>query len=294
MKIRKAIIPVAGMGTRFLPATKAQPKEMLALVDKPIIQYIVEEAVAAGIEQIIFVTSSSKRSIEDHFDANFELEYRLKEKGKLKELKTIQDISNLASFVFVRQKEPKGDGHAILQAKDIVGDEPCAVMFGEEIVDSPDKPCIGQLMEIYEKYDAPVIAVERIPQEDLHRYGVIDGEKVSDRTHKMTDWVEKPAPGEAPTDLIFTGKSVITPEVMQLLENAPAGKDGEIRLADAFKQLLENKRPLYAYEFEGRRYDCGNKTQFLIASVDYGLKDKEANKDGRFADYIKKRAAELS
>ncbi|OGM00668.1 UTP--glucose-1-phosphate uridylyltransferase [Candidatus Uhrbacteria bacterium RIFOXYC2_FULL_47_19] len=292
MKIRKAIIPVAGMGTRFLPATKAQPKEMLALVDKPIIQYIVEEAVAAGIEQIIFVTSSSKRSIEDHFDTNFELEYRLKEKGKLKELKSVQDISNLASFVFVRQKEPRGDGHAILQAKDLISDEPCAVMFGEEIVDS-DKPCIGQLMKVYEKYDAPVIAVERMPQEDLHCYGVIDGKKIEERTHKMTAFVEKPEPGEAPTDLIFTGKAVITPEVMKILENAPAGKDGEIRLADAFQQLLKKKGDLYAYEFEGRRYDCGNKTQFLIASVDYGLKDPEVNKNNRFTEYIKKRAAEL-
>ncbi|MFH2063446.1 MAG: UTP--glucose-1-phosphate uridylyltransferase GalU [bacterium] len=293
MKIRKAIIPVAGMGTRFLPATKAQPKEMLALVDKPIIQYIVEEAVAAGIEQIIFVTSSSKRSIEDHFDTNYELEHRLEEKGKTKELDMIRKISNLASFAFVRQKEPKGDGHAILQAKDLIGDDPCAVLFGEEIIDSPGNPCIGQLMKVYEKYGAPAIAVERMPQEELHRYGVIDSEKIDERTHKITGFVEKPEPGEAPTDLVAVGKYIVTPELMKILETAPAGKDGEIRLADAFQQLLKSNGDLYAYEFEGRRYDCGNKTQFLIASVDYGLKDPEVNKDGKFAEYIRRRAAEL-
>ncbi|MBU1029302.1 UTP--glucose-1-phosphate uridylyltransferase GalU [Patescibacteria group bacterium] len=291
MKIRKAIIPVAGMGTRFLPATKAQPKEMLSLVDKPVIQYIVEEAVAAGIEQVIFITSQTKRALEDHFDTNFELETRLKEKGKTKELDEVRAVSNLANFIYIRQKEPRGDGHAILQAKDLIGDEPCAVLFGDDIVDH-EKPCIAQLMEVYEKYRDPVIAVQHIPKKDISSYGVIDGKQMNDRTYEVVGFVEKPKPEEAPSDLAVIGKYIITPEVMAALENAPAGKDGEIRLADAFQSLL-GKRSIYAYNFEGTRYDCGNKLQFLIASVDYGLKHAEVNKDGKFSDFIKKRAAEL-
>ncbi|MFH1047923.1 MAG: UTP--glucose-1-phosphate uridylyltransferase GalU [Patescibacteria group bacterium] len=291
MKIRKAIIPVAGMGTRFLPATKAQPKEMLSLVDKPVIQYIVEEAVAAGIEQIIFITSQTKRALEDHFDTNFELETRLKEKGKNKELAEVQAISTLANFIYIRQKEPRGDGHAILQAKDIVGDEPCAVLFGDDIVDH-DVPCIGQLMKIYEKYRDPVIAVQRIPKQDISGYGVIAGTELGERTHEVTGFVEKPKPEEAPSDLAVIGKYIITPEVFEELEKEPAGKDNEIRLADAFIALL-GKRSVYAYEFEGTRYDCGNKMQFLTAAVDFGLKHSEVNGDGKFADFIKQRAASL-
>jgi UTP--glucose-1-phosphate uridylyltransferase len=291
MKIRKAIIPVAGMGTRFLPATKAQPKEMLTLVDKPVIQYIVEEAVAAGIEQIIFITSQTKRALEDHFDTNFELETRLQEKGKTKELEEVRAVSNLANFIYIRQKEPRGDGHAILQAKEIIGQEPCAVLFGDDLVDS-EVPCIKQLMDVYETQHAPVIAAYRIPKKDISQYGVMATIDKGNGIHEVTDFVEKPQPDEAPSDLAVIGKYIITPEVFTELEKEPLGKGGEIRLADAFIALL-GKQPIYACEFEGTRYDCGNKMQFLIASVDYGLKHNEANKDGKFAEFIKTRAASL-
>jgi len=291
MTIKKAIIPVAGMGTRFLPATKAQPKEMLSLVDKPVIQYIVEEAVAAGIEQVIFITSQTKRALEDHFDTNFELETRLKEKGKTKVLEQVQSVSKLAKFVYIRQMEPRGDGHAILHAKDLVGDEPVAVLFGDDLVDH-DVPCIKQLMNIYEKYRDPVIALNRIPKKNISQYGVIGGKDMGDRTHEITSFVEKPAPEEAPSDLAVIGKYIITPEVFEELEKEPAGKGGEIRLADAFINLLK-RRSIYGYEFEGTRYDCGNKREFLKAQIDFGLRHDEVNGDGKFADFIKERAASL-
>jgi UTP--glucose-1-phosphate uridylyltransferase len=291
MTIRKAIIPVAGMGTRFLPATKAQPKEMLTLVDKPVIQYIVEEAVAAGIEQIIFITSQTKRAIEDHFDTNFELETRLKEKGKEAQLKQVQEISQMASFVYIRQKEPRGDGHAILHAKDLVGDEPVAVLFGDDLVDN-EVPCIKQLIDVYEKYRDPVIAVQQIPKKEISGYGVIAGHDMGNRLHEVTGFVEKPKPEEAPSNLAVIGKYIITPEVFAELEKEPAGKDNEIRLADAFINLI-GKRSIYAHEFEGTRYDCGNKLGFLQASIDFGLKHPEVNGDGRFTQLIKDRAESL-
>lgn len=292
MKIRKAIIPVAGMGTRFLPATKAQPKEMLTLVDKPVIQYIVEEAVEAGIEQIIFITSQTKRAIEDHFDTNYELEHRLAEKGKTKLLEQIRDVTKLASFVYIRQLEPKGDGHAILHAKDLVGDdEPVAVLFGDDIVDAK-VPCIGQLMKVYERYRDPVIAVQRIPKEEISNYGVVDAVETAKRTYEVKGFVEKPSPEEAPSDLAVIGKYIITPEVFRALEVAKPSKGGEIRLADAFRALI-GERSIYAYDFEGTRYDCGNKMQFLVAAVDYGLKHAEVNGDGKFADFIRERARTL-
>jgi len=290
-KIKKAIIPAAGLGTRFLPATIAQPKEMLIVVDKPVIQYIVEEAVSAGIEQIVFIVSQTKRAIEDHFDTNYELEHRLEDKGKLKELEQVRAVNRLASFVYIRQPEPKGDGHAILQARDIIGDEPCAVLFGDDIVDS-EVPCIGQLIKIYEERGGPVIAVQHIPKEEISGYGVIDGKQIDERTYEVTGFVEKPSPEEAPTDLAVIGKYIITPEVMKALETAPPGKGGEIRLADAFQAML-GKNPVYAHDFQGTRYDCGNKMQFLVAAVDYGLKHAEVNKDGKFAEFIRKRAESL-
>jgi UTP--glucose-1-phosphate uridylyltransferase len=286
MRIRKAIIPVAGFGTRFLPATKAQPKEMLTLVDKPVIQYIVEEAVAAGIEQIIFVTSQTKRAIEDHFDRNFELEYRLAEKKKEKALAEVMAISDLAKFVYIRQQNPKGDGHAILLAKELIGDEPCAVMYGDDVVDA-EVPCIGQLIALHEKYLDPIMAVLRVPKKDISKYGVIKGTKLNERTYEVTDMVEKPDPKDAPSDLAIIGRYVITPEVFAALERAKPSPDGEIRLIDAFR-ALKGKRSMYAHAFAGTRYDCGNKLQFLIAAVDYGLKHRELSPE--FGAFLKSRA----
>ncbi len=292
MKIRKAIIPVAGLGTRFLPATKAQPKEMLTLVDKPVIQYIVEDAVAAGIEQIIFVTSQTKRAIEDHFDHNFELETRLREKGKDRELAEVRHISELASFAYIRQKNPLGDGHAILMAKDFVGDEPCVVLFGDVVVQS-EVPCVEQMLRVFDRYQDPVIAVQRVPMKEVSKYGVVAGRQVADRTYEVSELVEKPKPAEAPSDLAIIGRYIITPEVFQALEKAKPSVGGEIRLIDAFR-ALKGRRSIYAYDFEGRWYDCGDKLQFLVATVDYGLQHAEVNKDGAFTSFLRNRVKELS
>lgn len=276
-KIRKAIIPVAGLGTRFLPATKAQPKEMLALVDKPVIQYIVEEAVNSGIEEIIFVTSGTKRAIEDHFDRNFELEYRLKEKGKEEELKEILKISDLARFVYVRQKTPLGDGHALLTAKDLIGDEPCAVLFGDDVIDGA-VPTIKQLIEVYEKTNSPVMAVMEVPKADLKKYGV--AKTVDDgATSRIEALVEKPDPEKAPSNLAVVGRYIITPKVFdELTKLHPAG-DGEIRLIDALNAMLQKNEAVYAHKFSGTRYDCGNKTQFLLASINFGLKHHDIGQE---------------
>lgn len=282
MKIKKAIMPVAGFGTRFLPATKAQPKEMLPIVDKPIIQYLAEEAVDAGIEEIIFVTGRGKRAIEDHFDYSFELEHNLVEKNKLDLLKEIYKLPKMAKFAFVRQPMPLGDGDAILKARHLV-DEPCAVIFGDDIVYSK-KPCIGQLMNVFEKYNDPVIALEKVPKEEVSKFGVVNAMKVSDRTFEIKDMIEKPSMEEAPSDLIIVGKYIITPEVFEELEKIKPGKDGEIRLIDALKSLLKRKA-VYGYEFEGKRYDCGSKLGFLKATVDFALKHKELN--GKFREYLK-------
>lgn len=292
MKIRKAIIPVAGLGTRFLPAAKAQPKEMLTLVDTPVIQFLVEEAVAAGIEQIIFITSQTKRAIEDHFDRNFELEYRLAQKNKKKELEEVRRISKLASFVYVRQYKPKGDGHAILMAKDLIGDEPCAVFFGDDIVDS-EVPCVKQLMNVYEKYRDPVIGVYKVPKKDIGHYGCVGGTRIDERTLEVNELVEKPKPEKAPSDLAIIGRYIITPEVLGALQKARGSVGGEIRLIDAFR-ALKGKRSMYAHEFEGMRYDCGNKLEFMIAAVDYGLKHPEVNGNGEFTAFLKRRYEELS
>ncbi len=283
MKIKKAIMPVAGFGTRFLPATKAQPKEMLPIVDKPIIQYLVEEAVAAGIEEIIFVTGRGKRAIEDHFDYSFELEQTLVEKNKLDRLKEIYKLPTLAKFAFVRQPKPLGDGDAILKARHLIGDEPCAVLFGDDIVDF-EKPCIGQLMEVFEKYGDPVMALEKIPKEEVCKFGVVQPNKISERTYEIKDLVEKPEIEKAPSNLTIVGKYIITPDVFDELEKVKPGKDGEIRLADALKSLISRKA-VYGYEFEGRRYDCGSKLGFLEATVEFALKHGELN--GRFRDYLK-------
>ncbi|MEA1936735.1 MAG: UTP--glucose-1-phosphate uridylyltransferase GalU [Patescibacteria group bacterium] len=282
-KIKKAILPVAGFGTRFLPATKAQPKEMLPIVDKPIIQYLVEEAVAAGIEEIIFVTGRGKRAIEDHFDCSFELEHTLVEKNKLNLLDDIYKIAKLAKFTFVRQPRPLGDGDAILKARHLVGNEPCAVLFGDDIVNS-EKPCIGQLIDVFEEYNSPIVALQEVPKEDVSKFGVVDAVETSKRIYKIKDLIEKPSIEKAPSNLIIVGKYVITPDVFDELENLGAGKTGEIVLADALKNLL-SKKAVYGCEFEGRRYDCGNKLGFLKATTEYALEHKEVNE--KFREYLK-------
>lgn len=289
MKIRKAIIPVAGMGTRFLPATKAQPKEMLPVVDKPVIQYIVEEAAAAGIEEVIFVTALGKQAIENHFDRNFELEYRLEQKGKTVELGLIKDIGKIAKFAFVRQAKPLGDGHALLSALPFIDQhEPVAVLFGDDIIYG-EKPAIGELFEVYEAYEKPVIALQDVPMNQVHRYGVIDGAEIKQGVFDIKKFVEKPSPEEAPSNKAFVGRCVLTPELYAILKETKPGKDGEIRLADAFSTYLAQGGSLYGAQFSGTRYDCGNKLQFIIAQIELGLKHPEVQKelkaylDGRVA-----------
>ncbi|MFH1430576.1 MAG: UTP--glucose-1-phosphate uridylyltransferase GalU [Candidatus Uhrbacteria bacterium] len=285
--IRKAIIPVAGLGTRFLPATKAQPKEMLPIVDKPIIQYIVEEAVAAGITEIIFVTAIGKRAIEDHFDRNFELEYRLEESGKKEILKRVAKIGRLASFAFVRQHKPRGDGHAILAALPFVDQhEPVAILFGDDVLQSA-QPGIGQLIETYEQYGGSVIAVTKVPKRETGKYGIVAGKRCAEHIYKVTEFVEKPEPEHAPSNLAWIARSVITPQVMALLRSVAPGKDGEIRLADAFVAALKVGEPIYAREVIGDRYDCGNPLGFLEANVAMGLAHPGLKKE--FKRFLKKK-----
>jgi UTP--glucose-1-phosphate uridylyltransferase len=279
--IRKAIIPVAGFGTRFLPASKAQPKEMLAVVDKPVVQYIVEEAVASGIQEIIFVTSIGKRALEDHFDRNFELEYRLEQKKKMKELEEIKAIGKLAKFAFVRQSKPLGDGHAVLSALPFVDpNEAVAVLFGDDIIDGKT-PALKQLIDVYEEKQAPVIALQHVPRKDVSNYGVIGGKALSKSVWSVKQFVEKPDTKDAPSNLIFIGRSILTPSLLALLPSVQAGKDGEIRLADAFAAFLKQNQALYGCVFEGTRYDCGNKLGFLKAQVELGLKHPELGKELR-------------
>jgi len=273
-KVRKAILPVAGFGTRFLPATKAQPKEMLPVVDKPVVQYLVEEAVASGIEEIIFVTGRGKRAIEDHFDISYELEDTLVEKNKQDLLETVRKISTLARFSYVRQPKPLGDGHALLCAKHLIGDdEVVAVLFGDDIVDS-NIPVIRQLIDVYEKYQDPVIALQCVPKEEVYKFGVVGSISVGDRTHEIKSFVEKPKVEESPSNLTAVGKYIITPEVFRYLEQS-RNDEGEVRLANAFVKMLHDKRPLYGYEFEGERHDCGDKFGFVKATVQFGLKHPE-------------------
>lgn len=286
MKVKTAIIPVAGMGTRFLPVTKAQPKEMLSVVDKPVIQYIVEEAVEAGIETVIFVTALGKRAIEDHFDRNFELEYQLKQKGKDSLLAEIKSVENLANFAFVRQRKPLGDGHALLSALPLVGDEPVAILFGDDIIDL-NRSAIGELIETYNRVNAPVLAVKKVARKDVFQYGVIDGQKKGKKEWLVKNFVEKPEPKETPSTEAVVGRYVITPEVFDILRTQKPGKDGEIRLADAFITYIQNGGNLYARSFEGVRYDCGNKLDFVKAQIEIGLKHPEI-KSG-LKSYLKNR-----
>jgi UTP--glucose-1-phosphate uridylyltransferase len=271
VKIKKAVIPAAGLGTRFLPATKAQPKEMLPIVDKPTIQYIVEEAISAGIESIIIITGRGKRNIEDHFDKSYELESELAKKGNSDLLSMVSDISHLVDVFYVRQKEPKGLGHAIGCARAFIGNEPFAVLLGDDIVVS-DKPAIGQLMNVYEDYGKTVLGVQRVAKSEVNKYGIVAPAIKSDdyRLHKVVDMVEKPSIEEAPSDIAILGRYIITPEIFEILEHQQPGKGGEIQLTDALKTLC-GIQGMYAYEFEGKRYDVGDKLGFLKATVEIAL-----------------------
>ncbi len=284
MKIKKAIIPAAGLGTRFLPATKAQPKEMLPIVDKPTIQYIIEEAVASGIEDIIIVTGRSKRAIEDHFDRSLELETALSKSGKDDMLQEIQGISELANIYYIRQKEAKGLGHAISCAKTFIGNEPFAVLLGDDIVYNEETPCLKQLLDVFDEYQTSILGVQTVPMEDTSKYGIVEGKQVDDGVYKVSDLVEKPAPGTTTSNIAILGRYIITPQIFELLETAQPGSGGEIQLTDALMRLGK-MQPIYAYNFKGKRYDVGDKLGFLSATVEYALR-RDDLKD-KFADYLK-------
>ena len=283
-KVRKVVIPAAGFGTRFLPATKAQPKEMLPIVDKPIIQYVVEQAVEAGIEQVIIVTGWHKRAIEDHFDRHFELEARLEKDGKDKQLEEIRRISNLANFIYLRQQEPLGNGHAVLVAKDVVGDEPFLVMWGDEFFEA-EPPAVSQLIEAYEKLNAPVIAGVRIAKNELSQYGIADISPAGGNIFKINKIVEKPEADRAPSDLATHGNYLFTPEIFEILQNIKPSQSGEIWIADAIDELIK-KRDVYAVELKNAKYyDCGSKIGYLRAVVDFALSHEDTN--GEFRHYLK-------
>lgn len=269
-QITKCIIPAAGFGTRFLPATKAQPKEMLPIVDKPVIQYLVEEAVASGIKDIIIITGRWKRSIEDHFDASFELEKTLVEKGKTKELALVEKVSNLANIAYVRQPLPRGDGDAILRAKHFIGNEPFLVLFGDDLVDGK-KPAALQLIEAYNRKNSTVIALEKVTDDKVSSYWIIEARESDEKLHTVNKFLEKPKASETDSRLGVIGKYVLSPDIFDYLEKAPAGKDWEIRLADAF-ELMRQEKDIYGLEIEWARYDTGDKLGFLKASIDFALK----------------------
>mgnify|MGYP001566826068 FL=1 len=283
-KIRKLVIPVAGLGTRFLPATKAQPKEMLPIVDKPIIQYVVEDAVKSGITDIIMVTGPSKRAVEDHFSPNYELVNLLKKQGKEDMAEEVKKISELANFIFIRQKGPYGNGTPVLCAKDIVGDEPFAVMWGDEFFFAPQKPQLKQLMEVYEKYGDPVLTAYEVDNKGTEKHGIIDALEVEDSIYQVKNIVEKPGSKKAPSRLASLGGFIFTPDIFEALENTELGKDGELWLVDAIFKLLK-KRPIYAKKIEGVYYDTGSKLGYLKANVDFALRDKKLSKD--FRDYLR-------
>ena len=275
-KVRKAVFPAAGLGTRFLPATKAQPKEMLPLVDKPIIQYVVEEAVQSGIENIIIITGRGKNAIEDHFDVSYELEKILEERGRHDLLGEVRQVSDLIHVSYVRQKEALGLGHAILMARALVGEEPFAVLLGDDIIDAP-VPCLRQMLEVYQNYPASIIAIQEVPREAISSYGIISGSPIpyngeSNRLYQLTDLVEKPSPEAAPSNLAIIGRYILEPDVFDALSSTQPGAGGEIQLTDGLRALLRNKHPIYGYRFEGKRYDAGDKLGFLIATVEFALK----------------------
>jgi UTP--glucose-1-phosphate uridylyltransferase len=276
LKVKKAIIPAAGLGTRFLPATKAQPKEMLPIVDKPTIQYIIEEAVASGIEQILIITGRNKRAIEDHFDKSVELENELENHNKKELLNLVQKVSNMADIYYIRQKEPKGLGNAISCAETFVGNEPFAVMLGDDVVDSK-VPCLKQLMDCYDEYKTSILGVQKVPKDEVYKYGIVRGMYIEDRVYKVKGLVEKPKCESAPSNIAILGRYIITPSIFEILKETVPGKDGEIQLTDALKTLAKIEA-MYAYNFEGRRYDVGDKLGFLQATVEYALKRDELKK----------------
>lgn len=287
MKVKKAVLPVAGLGTRFLPATKSSPKEMLPLIDKPLVQYVVEEALASGIEQILFVTGRGKHNIEDHFDISVELEAHLSGKGKKRELTRVRDIAEMVNIFYVRQRQALGLGHAILCARDFVGNEPFAVLLGDDIVDG-ERPCLGQLLDIFNKEGGSVLALEKVPMQNISSYGCVAADQISERTFRVTDMVEKPAPEDAPSDMAIIGRYVLTPRIFDILMSQKPGKGGEIQLTDAILKLSREEK-VFGCLFEGLRHDCGDKLGFLKATVDMALKRKEFSAE--FEAYLRQRLA---
>lgn len=283
MLVKKAVIPAAGLGTRFLPATKAQPKEMLPIVDKPTLQYIIEEAIESGIEDILIITGRNKKSIEDHFDKSVELELELEKKGNTELLEEVSKISNMVNIHYIRQKEPLGLGHAIYYAKSFIGDEPFAVLLGDDIVNSKTKPCLKQLIDMYDEHKATILGVQEVAKEDVNKYGIVSGNKIKDGLYEVKDLVEKPNIDEAPTNVAILGRYIIAPEIFHILETTKPGAGGEIQLTDALKELAKQQK-MYAYTFEGKRYDVGNKLGFLQATVEFAL-EREDLKDG-FKEYL--------
>lgn len=273
-KIRKAVIPAAGLGTRFLPVTKAQPKEMLPIVDKPTIQYIIEEAVASGIEEILIITGRNKKCIEDHFDKSVELELELEKSGKQEMLKLVREISDMVDIHYIRQKEPRGLGHAISCAKTFVGNEPFAVLLGDDLIYNEEKPCLKQLMDCYNEYNTSILGVQTVDAKDVDKYGIIKGIHIEGRVHKVRGLVEKPAVEEAPSNIAILGRYIITPQIFKILEETKPGRGGEIQLTDALSKLIDEEA-IYAYEFEGIRYDVGDKLGFLKATVEYALRRED-------------------
>ena len=283
-KIRKAIIPAAGLGTRFLPATKAQPKEMLPIVDKPTIQYIIEEAIASGIEEILIITGRNKKCIEDHFDKSVELEMELEKNNKNELLELVQDISDMVDIHYIRQKEPKGLGHAIRCAKTFVGNEPFAILLGDDIVYNDEKPCLKQLIECYDEYKTSILGVQTVEKESVSKYGIVDGILIEDRVCKVKGLVEKPSIEEAPSNTAILGRYIVTPKIFDILDNTKPGKGNEIQLTDALLELIKEEA-MYAYNFEGKRYDVGDKLGFLEATVEYALRKPEIRDD--FIKYLR-------
>jgi len=271
-KIRKAVFPVAGLGTRFLPATKASPKEMLPIVDKPLIQYAVEEALDAGIEQMIFVTSSSKRAIEDHFDRNTELENELRSRGKFEMLDMVRHlVPDGVSCVYIRQPEALGLGHAVLCAKPAVGHEPFAVILADDLIDGGEHSCLAQMTDLYNKHEAGVLAVEKVEPSETGKYGIVEPQSMYERVSGLSSIVEKPSPDKAPSNLAVVGRYILNPDIFDLLENIPKGAGGEIQLTDAIAEQIKQERQVLAYEFQGKRYDCGSKLGYLKATTEFAM-----------------------
>lgn len=284
MTVHKAIIPAAGLGTRFLPATKAQPKEMLPIVDKPTLQFIIEEAVESGIEEILIITGRNKKSIEDHFDKSVELELELEKKGKIDLLEEVRRISDMVNIHYIRQKEPLGLGHAVYCAKSFISNEPFAVLLGDDIVYS-DKPCLKQMIEVYDEYKTTILGVQKVPEEEVNKYGIVKGKQIADRIYEVNDLIEKPAVEDAPSNIAILGRYIINPGIFEILEHTKPGKGGEIQLTDALKELA-HRETMYAYNFEGKRYDVGDKQGFLEATVEYALRREDLQED--FLNYLQR------